>query len=62
MTLHTGVVEERDGDYFGPPLNRVARLLAIGHGGQVLLSAATQELVRTTCPPALPSATSARTG
>ena len=28
----------RDGDYFGPPLNRVARLLAAGHGGQVLLS------------------------
>ncbi|MBM3458249.1 MAG: adenylate/guanylate cyclase domain-containing protein, partial [Armatimonadetes bacterium] len=46
MALHTGVVEERDGDYFGPPLNRVARLLAIGHGGQVLLSLATAELVR----------------
>ncbi len=46
MALHTGVVEERSGDYIGPPLNRVARLLAIGHGGQVLLSAATQELVR----------------
>ena len=30
-----------DGDYFGPPLNRVARLLAAGHGGQVLLSQAT---------------------
>src|SRR5262245_22338908 len=51
MALHTGVVEERDGDYFGQPLNRVARLLAIGHGGQVLLSAATQELVRDNLPP-----------
>src|SRR5262245_26367370 len=30
MALHTGVVEERDSVYFGPPLNRVARLLAIG--------------------------------
>ena len=40
MALHTGAAEERDGDYFGPPLNRVARLLAAGHGGQILLSAA----------------------
>ena len=30
MALHTGAAEERDGDYFGPPLNRVARLLAAG--------------------------------
>src|SRR5712692_3086319 len=30
MALNTGVVEERGGDYFGPPLNRVARLLAAG--------------------------------
>jgi predicted ATPase/class 3 adenylate cyclase len=46
MALHTGMTEERDGDYFGPPLNRVARLLSAGHGGQVLLSRATYELVR----------------
>ena len=46
MALHTGVAEERNGDYFGPSLNRVARLLSAGHGGQVLLSLATQELVR----------------
>jgi predicted ATPase/class 3 adenylate cyclase/predicted negative regulator of RcsB-dependent stress response len=45
MVLHTGVAEERDEDYFGPPLNRAARLLAVGHGGQILLSRATQELV-----------------
>jgi len=44
--LHTGAAEERDGDYFGPPLNRVARLMSSAHGGQVLLSLATQELVR----------------
>jgi predicted ATPase/class 3 adenylate cyclase len=44
--LHTGHVEERDHDYFGPILNRVARLLSAGHGGQVLLSQATFELVR----------------
>jgi DNA-binding XRE family transcriptional regulator len=41
LALHTGVTEEPDGDYFGPPLNRVARLLAAGHGSQTLLSLAT---------------------
>ena len=50
MALHTGVAEERDGDYFGQPLNRVARILSAGNGGQVLLSAATQELVRDQLP------------
>jgi predicted ATPase/class 3 adenylate cyclase len=50
MALHTGVAEERDGDYFGPSLNRVARLLSAGHGGQVLMSLATQELVRDELP------------
>ena len=45
MALHTGTPELRDGDYFGQPLNRVARLLGAGHGGQVLLSPVTQELV-----------------
>ncbi len=50
MAIHTGTVEQRDNDYFGPPLNRVARLLAIGHGGQVLLSNAAQELVRDMLP------------
>ena len=50
MALHTGAAEERDGDYFGPPLNRVARLMAAGHGGQLLLSAATQELTRDALP------------
>ena len=34
--IHVGTADERDGDYFGPTVNRVARLLAIGHGGQVL--------------------------
>ncbi len=46
MALHTGRAEERDGDYLGPSLNRVARLLAIGHGGQVLVSEATQAQIR----------------
>lgn len=38
MGLHSGVAEQRDGDYFGAPLNRVARLMAAAHGGQTLLS------------------------
>jgi len=45
MALHAGAAEERDGDYFGPPVNRVARLLSAGHGGQTLLSHSTHELV-----------------
>ena len=53
MALHSGAAEDRDGDYFGPPLNRVARLLAAGHGGQVLLSLAAEELTRDARPPAL---------
>jgi predicted ATPase/class 3 adenylate cyclase len=50
MALHTGAAEERNGDYFGPSLNRVARLLSAGHGGQVLLSHAAQELARDDLP------------
>lgn len=42
MALHTKAVEAREGDYFEQPLNRVARLLSAGYGGQVLLSAVTQ--------------------
>ena len=51
MALHTGAVECRDGDYFGAPLNRVARLLAVGHGGQTLLSESTHDLARDHLPP-----------
>src|SRR5215210_6825278 len=50
MALHMGAAEERDGDYFGPPVNRVARLMSAAHGGQVLLSLPTQELVRDQLP------------
>ncbi len=45
MALHTGAAEQVHGDYFGAPLNRLARLLAAGHGGQILLSQATAALV-----------------
>src|SRR4051794_40176731 len=51
MALHTGMVEEIGGDYFGQPVNRVTRLLSAGHGGQVLLSEPTYDLVRDTLPP-----------
>jgi predicted ATPase/class 3 adenylate cyclase len=50
MSLHTGVCEERDNDYFGPAVNRTARLEAVAHGGQVLVSGATAELLSETLP------------
>jgi predicted ATPase/class 3 adenylate cyclase len=48
--LHTGSAELRAGDYYGPALNRAARLMAAGHGGQILLSNAAEELVRDSLP------------
>ncbi|MBC7809016.1 MAG: adenylate/guanylate cyclase domain-containing protein, partial [Akkermansiaceae bacterium] len=45
MALHTGIAQERDGDYFGPVLNRVARLCAAGHGGQTLVSTSSHDLL-----------------
>jgi len=50
MGLHTGYAEERNGDYFGPAVNRVARLMSVGHGGQVLLSGVTRELAHAELP------------
>ncbi len=43
MALHTGPAEYRDGDYFGPALNRAARLLAAAHGGQIVLTQSTRQ-------------------
>ena len=51
MAVHAGEAEQRDHDYFGPTLNRVARVLGVGHGGQTLLSAVAAESVRATLPP-----------
>ena len=45
MGIHTGEAESRGGDFFGPAVNRTARIMAAGHGGQVLLSGATAELL-----------------
>lgn len=50
MALHTGDAELRDHDYYGTTVNRCARLRAIAHGGQVVLSQATAGLVRDALP------------
>ena len=46
MGLHTGEAIERDRNYFGSEVNRAARLMSIAHGGQMLVSDATEVLVR----------------
>jgi predicted ATPase/class 3 adenylate cyclase len=51
--LHTGMVEQRDNDFFGPPLNRAARIMSAAHGGQVLLSQAVVDGVREILPAAV---------
>ncbi len=45
MGIATGEVEQRGEDYFGQALNRAARVMAVGHGGQILVSASTGGLV-----------------
>src|ERR687886_2550711 len=53
MAVHTGEADLRAGDYYGPAVNRCARLRAVAHGGQTLLSQATYDLVRDGLPPGI---------
>jgi len=50
MGLHTGEADQREGDYFGTSVNRAARVSAAAHGGQILVSHVTEELVRDQLP------------
>jgi predicted ATPase/class 3 adenylate cyclase len=54
MALHTGeAIPDSRGDYLAAPLNRLSRLLATGHGGQILLTQTVQQLSRDALPPGI---------
>jgi predicted ATPase/class 3 adenylate cyclase len=50
MGIHTGEAEVRDGDYSGGAVNRAERLMSVAHGGQIVVSAATEELLHHVLP------------
>lgn len=50
MAVHSGTPNLRDGDYFGTPVNHVARLLGAAHAGQILVSAGTALALPQTLP------------
>jgi predicted ATPase/class 3 adenylate cyclase len=50
MGVHSGEAESRDGDYYGAAPNRAARLMSVAHGGQILVSLSTEELVSDALP------------
>ena len=50
MGIHTGEAEVRDGDYSGGAVNRAERLMSVAHGGQIVVSAATEELLHDALP------------
>ena len=45
MGIHSGAAESRGDDYFGPAVNRAARMMSIAHGGQIVVSHATEQLL-----------------
>ena len=49
-SVHTGTADLQLGDYYGSAVNRAARLRAIAHGGQTVISGSTWELVRDALP------------
>jgi predicted ATPase/class 3 adenylate cyclase len=51
MGLHSGISQERDGDYYGWDVNLAARIMGLGYGGQILLSEVTTKLVGRSLPP-----------
>lgn len=50
MAVHTASIQPTGNDYFGPPLNRVARLLGVAAGGQILVSEAARSLLPSSLP------------
>ena len=50
VALHTGIADMRSGDYYGSAVNRTARLRSLAHGGQTVISGATQQLVQDALP------------
>ena len=50
MGLHTGEAELREGDYYGTAVNRAARIMACGHGEQILMSQTTAQLLEDALP------------
>lgn len=50
--VHCGECEARDGDFYGPVLNRAARVMSASHGGQTLVTQAVAERVAERLPPA----------
>ena len=53
MGLHTGDAVVRQGDYYGPATNRAARVMDSAHGGQIVVSNATAEILRDALPEAV---------
>jgi predicted ATPase len=51
MALHTGEADRRDGDYYGPAVNRAARLMSVASGGQSLISQSTAAVLHDRLPP-----------